>query len=122
MGLGQFMPETAEWLYARERDLREIKFNPYDPAWSIRALILYDEWLYGRTSCKGWYFAFRAYNGGAGLLNKEISKAKSCNPFFVERHCSRKVLTLKNGKKLSLCDVNTEYPYLIFTKAKKYEL
>ncbi len=77
MGLGQFMPETAEWIQKKEMTLRDIAVQPlpYDPQWSIRALILYDRWLYKSTACPGWYYAFRAYNGGVGLMNREIWKA-----------------------------------------------
>ena len=120
MGLGQFMPDTAEWMQKREKTLQELGFNPYDPKWSIRALILYDRWLYVRTDCKAWYFTFRAYNGGLGNINKEIKLAKQCNTSCVERHCKRKVITLKRGALLDLCRVNIEYPYLIFKKAEKY--
>ncbi len=124
MGLGQFMPETAEWLQLREAGLKDLsmKPNPYDPRWSIRALILYDDWLYKQAACPGWYYAFRSYNGGVGLLNREIRKAAICEQVAVERCCRRKILALKNGKSLDLChDVNIPYYYLIEKKAEKYK-
>lgn len=122
MGLGQFMPSTAEWIQKNEKDLQEFEFNPYDPNWSIRALILYDRWLYGKTACEGWYFTFRAYNGGNGNLNKEVKRAGSCEIECVENACRRKVITLKSGNLLDFCKVNIEYPHLIFKKAKAYEV
>lgn len=124
MGLGQFMPGTAEWIQHKEASLKDISMqpNPYDPRWSIRALVLYDNWLYKQAACPGWYYAFRSYNGGVGLLNREIKKAGSCSEPAVEKCCSRKVLHLKT-RDLDMCkDVNIPYPYLIFNKAKKYEL
>ncbi len=123
MGLGQFMPETAEKNKKKEMTLRDIAVQPlpYDPQWSIRALILYDRWLYKSTACPGWYYAFRAYNGGVGLMNREIWKAGTCNEAAVEKCCSRKVLHLKQ-RDLDLCnDVNIPYPRLIFAKAEKYK-
>jgi hypothetical protein len=123
-GLGQFMDETAEWLEEREPALREISIepHPYDPRWSIRAVILYDKYLYDHTLCTDWYYAERAYNGGLTLLNKEITRAGTCNRKAVEAQCKRRILALKNGKKLDLCrDVNIPYYYLIEAKAEKYK-
>jgi hypothetical protein len=122
MGLGQFMPDTAEWMQKREKDLRDIsaKPNAYNPQWSIRALILYDKWLYTYCTCPGWYFTFRGYNGGVGLLNKEIKKAGSCNQVKIEEACKRKVLQLKSGP-LDMCKVNITYPAKITKAGKKYE-
>lgn len=120
MGLGQFMPETAQWIHKREKALQEFEYNPYDPRWNIRALILYDKYCYERTVCKGWYFAFRAYNGGINNLNREITKANSCKPKEVEMYCNRKKIKLKSGI-LDLCKVNIEYPYKIFNRSEKYK-
>lgn len=122
MGLAQFMPATAEWIQAREAALKEFGIDPqpYNPRWAIRALILYDRYLYKEVDCKGWYFTFRAYNGGLGNLNREIMLAKSCNEKDVERCCKRRAIRLKSGATLDLCKVNIEYPHLIFSKAEKY--
>ena len=127
MGLGQFMPETAQWIQAREAALKEFGIDPqpYNPRWAIRALILYDHYLAketGRICPKGhiWYFAFRAYNGGLGNLKQEIRLANSCDEKSVERHCKRRIIRLKSGAMLDLCKVNIEYPYLIFNKSEKY--
>ena len=121
-GLGQFMPKTAEWVQDREEALREIsvKPSPYDAHWSIRALILYDRYLYGVVACEGWYYAFRAYNGGQGLLNKEIRRAGSCDQVAIERQCRRKVIRLRNGSLLDLCEVNIDYPARIEARGEKY--
>lgn len=119
MSLAQFMPETAEWINKREKALHEFPYNPYDPRWSIRALILYDKYLYGIVACKDWYFAFRAYNGGAGLLNREITRAASCETALVESQCKRKIIKLKSGP-LDLCKVNCTYPRRIAKYAEAY--
>jgi hypothetical protein len=123
MGLGQFMPATANEIHSKEKALQELstKPNPYDARWNIRAVILYDKRLYDSGVCSGWYFAFRSYNGGAGNLNKEIRRAESCNIALVEKQCARKVITLKSGFVLDLCRVNMEYPRLVFEKGEKYK-
>jgi soluble lytic murein transglycosylase-like protein len=126
MGLGQFMPATAEWMQEREAQLRELSLeaSPYDPKWAIRALILYDRYLYGVVICKddSLYFALRAYNGGAGLLNREIRRAGTCEYSLIEKQCRRKVIRLKSGKFLDLCkDVNLKYYKQIKEKGEKYK-
>lgn len=121
-GLGQFMPATARWIHDREETLREIslKASPYDSRWSIRALVLYDWYLFTTGDCPGWYFAFRAYNGGAGNLNREIRRAGSCEISLVEKQCSRKRIRLKSGNLLDLCRVNITYPYQVMHKGERY--
>jgi len=121
MGLGQIMPEVAKELHQRYPELREFAYNPYDPKWNIRAMILYDRACYRAVDCEGWYFAFRAYNGGASLLNREIARAGSCEIPKVEEQCERRKRKLKSGTILDFCKVNIEYPYRIFEKSEKYK-
>lgn len=122
-GLGQFMPATAQDLQDHNKDLEALgaKPMPYNPQWAIRALIIYDKNCYDKVSCKDWYFGLRAYNGGFGTLNKEIARAKSCIPSVVEKFCKRKVVVLKSGEDLDLCQVNTSYPVIIFTNSLNYK-
>jgi len=122
MGLGQFMPATANEIHSKEKALQELstKPNPYDARWNIRAMVLYDKRLYDSGVCSGWYFAFRSYNGGAGLLNREIRRAGSCETSLVEQQCARKKLRLKSGKILDLCEVNIRYPHDVIQKGEGY--
>lgn len=122
MGLGQFMKATAEDIHKREKSLQEISIepDPYNPRWNIRAMILYDRNLYKSCICKGWYYAFRSYNGGQGNLHKEIRRSGECSQKTVEKQCSRKVIKLKCGDMLDFCKVNIKYPYEIFAKGEKY--
>ncbi|MEM4239432.1 MAG: transglycosylase SLT domain-containing protein [Nitrososphaerota archaeon] len=112
-GLAQFMPETANWIHSKERYLQELTSDPepFNPKWAIRAMILYDKFCYEKTLCKGWYFAFRAYNGGIGNLNREIKIAGSCNVDDIERSCRRAK---------SFCEINISYPYEIIRRSAKY--
>jgi soluble lytic murein transglycosylase-like protein len=122
VGLGQFMPETATWLQGKEEALRDIavKAQPQDPRWAIRALILYDKYLYENVGCTDWHYAFRAYNGGMGTINREIDKAGSCDYKAVEACCHRRILKTANGH-LNFCQVNISYPYKIRAAGKKYQ-
>ena len=121
MGLGQFMPQTADWIHGQKQALRALsdKPAPYDPRWAIRALVLYDLDLYRQALCPAWWAAYRAYNGGLGNINREIQRAGSCDPAIVARHCQRKVIPVKGGT-LDLCKINTEYPAKIVRAGQKY--
>jgi len=122
IGLGQFTPGTARWLQGKERSLQNIaiKAQPQNPRWAIRALILYDKYLYGNVSCKDWHYAFRAYNGGMQTIDNEIKRAGSCDYKTVEAKCRRKVLKTATGN-LDFCKVNIGYPYKIRAAGKKYQ-
>lgn len=73
-GLAQFMPGTSEWmaqLYPRSLGPAQ----PYNPGWSLRAMVQYNLWHLDRiqasTHCEQWAFALAAYNGGLGWINRE---------------------------------------------------
>jgi len=117
MGLMQIMPTTAKELHQKYPYLQKIPYNPLSPEWNIRAGILYDYACYRATICKGWYFAFRAYNGGVGNLNREIKRAGSCEWEKVEQNCRR-----SRDKYVDFCMVNISYPYKIFRFSKEYNL
>jgi hypothetical protein len=122
-GLMQATGDTIEWLQTEFKGkLQSISSvsNPYDAHWAIRSMILYDCWLKDRSACKTDYGALRSYNGGLGLFNKEAARAKSCNQQEIELQCKRKIITLENGKLLDFCRVNIQYPYQVFSRAKKY--
>jgi soluble lytic murein transglycosylase-like protein len=122
IGLGQFTPGTARWLQTKEKGLREISATaqPQNPRWAIRALILYDKYLYENVDCQDWHYAFRAYNGGMEIINREIARAASCEYKAVEACCKRKVIQTRSGK-LSFCKVNINYPYKIRAAGAKYQ-
>jgi len=121
-GLGQFMPDTAAWLQKREKALQKIAPTPQplNPRWSIRAVILFDRWLYQNIDCEDWHYVFRAYNGGLELMNKEIARAGTCEYKAVEKKCRRNIIKTKAGK-LNLCTVNINYPLLVRAAGEKYE-
>lgn len=73
-GLAQFIPSTAKWLPTVAPEVG--KPQPFNPAWSLRACVVYDKYLWDRMSamsagkslapCDRMAFALSAYNGGMG--------------------------------------------------------
>lgn len=78
-GLGQFMPATANWIDDVYPDLGEAQ--PYNPGWSLRALVQYDKHLFdrveGATECDKFAFALSSYNGGLKWVQRDQAKARA---------------------------------------------
>lgn len=72
-GLAQFMPSTAKWLPSVAPETG--KPAPFNPGWSLRALVTYDKYLWervrGRTPYHRMAFTLSAYNGGLGWVNRD---------------------------------------------------
>lgn len=73
-GLAQFMPATTRWfsqIYPKELG----EADPTDPAWAMRALVLYTRWLHhrvkGADACERMAFVLAAYNGGLGWVRRD---------------------------------------------------
>jgi len=96
-GLSQFTPATARWLPDVCPSVGEP--DPWDPNWSIRAMVCYDHYLWSRapgaTACDRWAFALSAYNGGEGWTRRDrtLASAKGADSArwfgHVELHTSR---------------------------------
>jgi soluble lytic murein transglycosylase-like protein len=69
-GLAQFMPSTANWIGGLDGELTQRA--PTNPAWALRAVVVYDKWLTDRikadAECERLAFALSAYNGGLGWV------------------------------------------------------
>jgi len=69
-GLAQFMDGTSEFIARLYPVLGPP--NPYDPRWSLRALIRYDGWIFervrGKDACHRWAAALKGYNAGPGYV------------------------------------------------------
>ena len=76
-GLAQFMPATATWIGGLYPGLAERA--PHNPTWAIRALVLYDQWLWQRisadTDCQRMAFTLAGYNGGLGWVYKRQKRS-----------------------------------------------
>lgn len=83
-GLGQIMPATATWLASVFPEALGHP-QPYNPAWSMQALVSYDGWLAARLQARGpcdmWAMVLSAYNGGLGWVNKDrrLASAKGAD-------------------------------------------
>ncbi|KTT63600.1 lytic transglycosylase [Pseudomonas oryzihabitans] len=94
-GLGQVMPTTATWLAGLFPETLG-NVEPYNPAWSLMALVSYDHWLVdrikARTPCEQGAMVLASYNGGLGWLirDRKLASAKGADPLVwfgsVERH------------------------------------
>lgn len=114
-GLAQFIPSTARWLPAVAPEVG--KPQPFNPAWSLRACVVYDKYLWDRMSamsagkslvpCDRMAFALSAYNGGAGWVNRDRSLAakKGLDP---DRYFGS-VETVNAGRKSSAIRENRKY-------------
>lgn len=78
-GLTQFMPATAQWIGTTRADLAQVDTD--NPRWALRALVVYDKWLYarvaGQNECERMAFAMSAYNGGLGWVQKRKARSKT---------------------------------------------
>ena len=72
-GLTQFMPATADWISKLyPKDLGENQ--PLDPRWAIRAMVIYDKFLYDRIDAdEKWEMVLSAYNGGLTWVKRDQS-------------------------------------------------
>ncbi len=86
-GLTQFTKPTAEWisdLYADELGTNDV----LNPNWSIRAMVMYDKWIYDRvpeaaSDFDRWSFTLASYNGGLGWVRRDVRICEAtagCNP------------------------------------------
>ncbi|AOJ06377.1 transglycosylase SLT domain-containing protein [Burkholderia mayonis] len=73
-GMTQFMPSTTQWLAGLYRsELGDAQ--PFNPSWSIRALVRYDRYLWDRIDadgrCERLAMTLSAYNGGLGWVYRD---------------------------------------------------
>ena len=82
-GLAQFMPATTRWIAGLNPNLAAQQ--PFNVAWSLRALVTYDRWLYDRAPAHysprdRMWVALRAYNGGLGHWQREAASTGLAQP------------------------------------------
>lgn len=105
-GLAQFMPATAAWMPSVDSSLRGSDWR--NPTWQIRALVVYDKWLYAKTpaanACEQMAFALASYNGGLGWTLKR--RARSAEPLL----CMGSTCTINPGVSPASQRENQHYP------------
>lgn len=76
-GLAQFMPATSQWIAGLYPALAANE--PFNPSWSLRALVQYDAWIHARvaaaTPCDRMAMVMSGYNGGLGWVQRDKSLA-----------------------------------------------
>lgn len=112
-GLAQFMPSTARWLPSVAPETG--KPEPSNPGWSLRALCIYDHWLWERNSGANDYermaFTLSAYNGGQGwvIRDKKLARQRGLD----DARWFGAVATVNAGRRASAWKENRAYPRLI---------
>lgn len=76
-GMAQFMPRTAAWI----TQAYHLGDNaPTNPVWALRALTLYDKYLWDRVEadddCSHMAMALSGYNGGLGWVYRDQKAAR----------------------------------------------
>lgn len=125
-GLGQFTPPTATDAQSLfPADLKELCRSrggcPLDPAWAIRALVLWDLKLYrARDFAQGderFAFMLADYNGGPGWINRErgyCQQSGECRPDVYFREVQRACGKSSPAPRIpDACRENNHYPEVI---------
>lgn len=115
-GLAQFTPDTAKWISGAYGELSENA--PTNPAWALRALVLYDLQLWNKitktaSSCDRMAMTLSAYNGGPGWVSRDrdLARAVGADParwFGHVEHYTRRAEWAKVE--------NRDYPRKILTR------
>lgn len=112
-GLAQFMPSTARWLPSVAPETGNPE--PFNPGWSLRALCVYDKWLWdrvaGHSDFERMAFTLSAYNGGLGWVNRDRKKARSLG--LDDRVWFSSVENVNAGRSKAAFRENRNYPRLI---------
>lgn len=118
-GLAQFMPSTARWLPSVAPETGNPE--PFNPGWSLRALCVYDKWLWdrvaGHSDFERMAFTLSAYNGGLGWVNRDRKKARSLG--LDDRVWFSSVENVNAGRSKAAFRENRNYPRLIL-KERQY--
>ncbi|GFM37982.1 hypothetical protein DSM19430T_26660 [Desulfovibrio psychrotolerans] len=109
-GMAQFMPATARWMPEIAPHTGDPM--PFNPAWSIRAMLVFDRWLWQRvqaeTPCDRMAMTLAAYNGGLAWVQRDarLAAAHGFNP----RRWWDHVETVNAGRNRAAFTENRGYP------------
>ncbi len=115
--MGQVMPSTATWL-AQLFPKTLGKVEPYNPTWSLMALVSYDRWLAdrikARNTCEQAAMVLSSYNGGLGWLIKDRKLASASGADSLVWFGS--IERFNAGRSVAAFKENRGYPQLILKK------
>lgn len=118
-GLAQFMPSTAKWLPSVAPETG--RPAPFNPGWSLRALCVYDKWLWdrvaGRNDFERMAFTLSAYNGGLGWVQRDKRKARAQG--LDDRVWFASVETVNAGRGRAAFAENRQYPRRILRERQQ---
>lgn len=112
-GLAQFMPATANWMPEIYPQLQTAQ--PFDPRWSIRAMVFYTEWIKKQVTavdnCEHWAFILSSYNGGLGWVfrDKRLASANGAD----SQAWFGNVEKFNSGRSAANFKENRDYPFKI---------
>lgn len=115
-GLTQFMPGTTTWIASLYPELSDAR--PFDPRWSVRAMVRYTVWLNARIQavgpCEQWAFVLSAYNGGLGWVyrDKRLASAEGADPLAWFDSVER----FNDGRSAANFRENRHYPRVILLR------
>lgn len=120
LGIGQFMPGTASDVARKHPELGPAQ--PLDPQWGLRAMVIYDNDLYGAivaaTDCDRFAFSLAGYNGGAGWVTRDKAKAKAAG--LDEMRYWDSVETVNAGRSAAAFAENRGYALAIIRKRQPH--
>ncbi len=115
------MPTTADWISQRIPELSNK--DPFNPIWSIQAMVHYDHWLWQRIKaadkCQRMAMVLSSYNGGLGWLlrDKKKTEAVGLNPWIWFGH----VESQNAGRRASAWKENRHYSkHILLELAPRY--
>lgn len=115
-GMAQFMPATARWISGIDGQLAT--GDTLNPTWALRALVIYDKWLFDRIKaaddCNRMAFTLSAYNGGLGWVYKDQALASSSGLDKLTWWSSAE--TVNAGRSAANWQENRHYPRAIIFK------
>lgn len=115
-GMAQFMPATARWISGIDGQLAT--GDTQNPTWALRALVVYDKWLWDRIKafddCNRMAFTLSAYNGGLGWVYRDQALASSSGLDKLTWWSS--AATVNAGRSAANWQENRHYPQVILFK------
>lgn len=112
-GMAQFMPATARWISGIDGQLAT--GDTRNPTWALRALVVYDKWLWDRIKavddCNRMAMTLSAYNGGLGWVYRD--QALASGKGLDRQVWWQSVETVNAGRSQAAWTENRHYPRAI---------